>query len=125
VSILRWTVRLAGLLALLLGLGLWKGAWVNLLNLHQGLGLVMSAALICMAVLGFSRRVSPALLGLALLWGLALTVLGYVQQRLLPGQNHWLIEVLHLVLGVGAIVLAELIGSRMRARPDPAVGRGI
>ena len=124
-SLLRWTVRLSGLLALLLGLGLWKGAWVNLLGLHQGLGLVMSAALIWMAVLGFSRRLSPSLPGLALLCGLAVPALGYSQQRLLSGQSHWLIEVLHLVLGAGAIALAELIGSRMKARPDPLTLRGV
>lgn len=124
-SILRWTVRLSGLLALLLGLGLWNGAWFGALNLHQGLGLVMSAALIWIAVLGFIRSVTPVLTGPAALCGLALPVLGVLQGRLLPGQNHWLVEVLHLALGLGAIALAELIGSRMQARPDPAVVRGI
>jgi hypothetical protein len=119
VTILRWTVRLSGLLALLLGLGLWKGAWFNLLAVHQGLGLLMGAALIWLAVLGWSRRVSPVLLGLALLCGLAVPALGYSQQRLLPGQSHWITEVLHLVLGLGAIALAELMGSRMRVRPAP------
>ena len=120
---LRWTVRLTGLLALLLGL--WNGAWFGLLNLHQGLGLVMSAALIWLTVLGFICSVSLALLGPAVMCGLALPVLGALQGRLLPGQNHWLIEVLHLVLGVGAIVLAELIGSRLRARPESRMLKGV
>lgn len=35
-TVLRWTVRLTGLLSLLLGLGLWNGAWFNLLGLHRG-----------------------------------------------------------------------------------------
>ena len=125
VAVLRWTVRLTGLLSLLLGLGLWSGIGFNLLGLHQGLGLVVSAALIWLVLLGFVRSVSLALLGLALLCGLALPVLGTLQGRLLPGQNHWLIEVLHLALGIGAIALAELIGSRLRARPAPAVVRGV
>ena len=124
-TVLRWTVRLTGLLSLLLGLGLWNGAWFNLLGLHQGLGLIMSAALVWLVLLGFVRSVSLALLGLALLCSLALPVVGNLQGLLLPGQNHWLIEVLHPVLGVGAIVLAELIGSRMRARPEPAARRGV
>lgn len=124
-TVLRWTVRLTGLLALLLGLGLWNGAWFNLLGLHQGLGLIMSAALVWLVLLGFVRSVSLALLGLALLCSLALPVVGTLQGLLLPGQNHWLIEVLHPVLGVGAIVLAELIGSRIRARPEPAATRGV
>ncbi|WP_310584236.1 hypothetical protein [Deinococcus sp.] len=124
-TVLRWTVRLTGLLSLLLGLGLWNGAWFNLLGLHQGLGLIMSAALVWLVLLGFVRSVSLALLGLALLCSLALPVVGTLQGLLLPGQNHWLIEVLHPVLGIGAIVLAELIGSRMRARPEPAARRGV
>ena len=124
-TVLRWTVRLTGLLSLLLGLGLWNGVWFNLLGLHRGLGLVMSAALVWLVLPGIVRSVSLALLGLALLCGLALPVVGNLQGLLLPGQNHWLIEMLHLVLGVGAIVLAELIGSRMWARPDPVVGWSI
>ena len=124
-TVLRWTVRLTGLLSLLLGLGLWNGAWFNLLGLHQGLGLIMSAALVWLVLLGFVRSVSLALLGLALLCSLALPVVGTLQGLLLPGQNHWLIEVLNPVLGIGAIVLAELIGSRMRARPEPAARRGV
>ncbi len=124
-TILRWTVRLAGLLALLLGLGLRSGAGFNLLGLHQGLGFLLSVALIWLVLLGFIRSVSPLLLGVALLCGLALPVIGNVQVSLLPGRNHWLIEGLHLVLGVGAIVLAELIGSRLRTRPAPVLARGV
>lgn len=130
-TILRWTVRLAGLLALLLGLGLRSGAGFNLLGLHQGLGIhqglgfLLSVALIWLVLLGFIRSVSPLLLGVALLCGLALPVIGNVQVSLLPGRNHWLIEGLHLVLGVGAIVLAELIGSRLRTRPAQVLARGV
>ena len=119
-TILRWTVRFSALLTLLLGLGLWNKTWFNLLGIHQGLGLVMSAALIWRAVLGLSRRVPSVLPVLALLCGLALPALGYWQQRLLPGQSHWLIEGLHLLLGIGAIALAEML-SRLRARPIPVI----
>lgn len=124
-TILRWTVRVTGLLALLLGLGFWTGTGFNLLGLHQALGLVMSASLIWISLVGFVRSVSPVLSGMALLCGLALPEIGNVQGRLLPGQNHWLIEALHLVLGVGAIVLAELIGKILRTRPDPALVRDV
>ncbi len=124
-TVLRWTVRLAGLLALLLGLGLRSGAGFNLLGLHQRLGFLLSVALIWLVLLEFIRSVSPLLLGVALLCALALPVIGNVQVSLLPGRNHWLIEGLHLVLGVGAIVLAELIGSRLRTRPAPVLARGV
>lgn len=124
ITVLRWTIRLTGLLALLLGLVFWTGTGFSLLAVHQGLGLLLSAALIWLVLLGFVRSVSPALLGLALLCAVALPVIGNLQGRLLPGQNHWLTEVLHLLLGIGAIALAEVIGGRLRTRPEPATVRG-
>ncbi|MGY2894440.1 hypothetical protein [Deinococcus sp. UYEF24] len=124
-TILRWTVRVTGLLALLLGLGLWNRTGFNLLGLHQELGLMLSASLIWISLVGFVRSVSPVLSGVALVCGLALPMIGSVQGRLLPGPNHWLIEALHLALGVGAIVLAELIGRLLRTRPEPALVRSV
>jgi hypothetical protein len=124
-TILRWTVRVTGLLALLLGLGLWNGAGFSLLSLHEGLGFLLGASLIWISLVGFVRSVSPALSGVALVCGLALPVIGSVQGRLLPGPNHWLIGALHLALGVGAIVLAELIGRLLRTRPEPVLVRGV
>jgi uncharacterized protein YqgC (DUF456 family) len=117
------------LLSLLLGLGLWNGAWWTLLGVHQALGILMTAGLLGLAVLGFARRLSPGLPLLALLWSAALLVLGIIQQRLLPGGSHWVVEALHLLLGLGAAALAELIGSRLRGtvartpRPAPVTRR--
>ena len=81
VTVLRWTIRLTGLLALLLGLVFWTGTGFSLLAVHQGLGLLLSAALIWLVLLGFVRSVSPALLGLALLCAVALPVIGNVTPR--------------------------------------------
>ncbi|UQN08126.1 hypothetical protein [Deinococcus sp. QL22] len=118
VHVLRWMIRIAGLVALGLGLALWNGTGYDLLSIHQGLGFLISAALLLMAVLGFGQRVSPSLLVLALLWGLAVPAVGSLQGRLLPGDGHWIIEVIHLLLGLGAIALSEIIAGRMaRTRP--------
>jgi len=118
VNLLRWMIRIAGLVALGLGLALWNGTGYDLLSVHQGLGFLISAALLLMAVLGFGQRVSPTLLLLALLWGLAVPAIGSLQGRLLPGDGHWIIEVIHLLLGLGAIALSEIIAGRIaRTRP--------
>lgn len=111
-SVLRWIIRIAGVAALGLGLALWTGRGYALLGAHQGLGFLVSGALLLMAALGFGRRVPPGLLALALLWGLAVPALGSLQGRLLPGNGHWIIEVLHLLLGLGAIALSEIIAGR-------------
>lgn len=122
VNVLRWMIRIAGLVALGLGLALWNGIGYDLLSVHQGLGFLLSAALLLMAVLGFGQRVSPGLLVLALLWGLAVPAIGSMQGRLLPGNGHWIIEVLHLLLGLGAIALSEIIAGRT-ARTQPLTPR--
>ncbi|MBB6096602.1 hypothetical protein HNR42_000014 [Deinobacterium chartae] len=116
IAILRWIVRLTGLAALLIGFALWSGTGYNLLGAHQGLGYVLSISLLLMAVFGFTQRLSPTLLTLALLLSLAVPGLGSMQTRLLPGAAHWVIEVLHLLLGLAAITLAERIGGQARAR---------
>ncbi len=38
---------------------------------------------------------------------MAVPILGLTQTQLLPGQSHWVIEVVHLLVGLGAIGLAE------------------
>lgn len=120
---LRWIIRLAGVAALGLGLAFWNGTGHSLLSAHQGLGFLVSGALLLLAVLGFGRRVSPGLPALALLWGLAVPALGSMQGRLVPGPQHWIIEILHLLLGLGAIALSEIIAGRAApTRPLTSVG---
>ena len=44
---------------------------------------------------------------LATIWGLIAPLLGLAQVGLLPGPNHWIIQVIHLLVGLGAIAQAE------------------
>ena len=43
-------------------------------------------------------------------------VLGLTQTRLLTGSAHWLIEVLHLLVGVAAVGMAEGLAARVKER---------
>ncbi|MBB6018775.1 hypothetical protein ACFP9V_23340 [Deinococcus radiopugnans] len=112
IPVLRWIIRIAGIVALGMGLAFWGGTGYALLSAHQGLGYLVTAALLLMAVLGFGRGVAPGLLGLALVWGLVVPAIGVLQLRLLPGNLHWIIQVFHLLLGVGAVALSEIIAGR-------------
>jgi hypothetical protein len=48
-----------------------------------------------------------ALVGL--LWAAATVYVGLKQNIILPGSSHWVIEVVHVLLGVGAIGLVEML----------------
>jgi len=43
--------------------------------------------------------------------------LGMTQQRILIGDLHWIIRVLHLVVGIAAMPIAERLVAGQRAAP--------
>ena len=47
--------------------------------------------------------------------GLLVIALGMTQMRILPGDLHWIVQVVHLGFGLAAIGFAEALGRRLRA----------
>ncbi|HEU4643416.1 MAG TPA: hypothetical protein VFS44_13250 [Gemmatimonadaceae bacterium] len=114
----RMLIRITGTLLIILGIVLWTGHGRGLLSLHMLLGVVLVFALWVLAGLGAAAGVSRATVLLALVWGIVVITLGMLQTRLLPGRAHWVIQVLHLLVGFGAIGLGEgLAGRIQRMRP--------
>ena len=111
-----YTVRVAGILALLLGLALWGGRLYGLINLHMALGVVVVLGLWGLAVLSLRRRGSSRLAIGAAVWGLTTLALGPSQTGLLVGDLHWLVQVAHLLLGLGAIALGAVLAKALRTR---------
>src|SRR5262249_2134403 len=73
-------------------------------------------ALWTLASLAAVAHVTPGLVLLAFVWGLIVPLLGLTQTQLLPGSAHWLIQVLHLLVGLGAIGQAEGLAARIKGR---------
>ena len=113
VLILRWILRLALLVALIIGIALWTGHGYKYLSVHMWLGFIVTFDLLLLVILGFLSRLKFALLLIALVWAVALPFIGIAQLHLLPGANHWLVQALHLVLGLGAVGLGEVLAGRM------------
>ena len=112
ITVLRWIVRLVFIVSLILGIMLWTGNGYAYLKLHMWLGFIVTFALLLLAIMGFVARIRPVLPLVALLWAVLLPVLGIAQLRIVLGPNHWTIQVLHLILGIGAVGLAEVLGKR-------------
>ena len=109
--------RIAGVLALFLGLALWGGRLYGLINLHMALGVAVVLGLWGLAALALRRGDPPGFAIVAAIWGLATLALGPTQVRLLPGDLHWLVQVAHLLLGLGAIALAAALARSLRSTP--------
>ena len=115
-TVLRILVRLIWLILLVLGAVLWTGRDQSLIAAHEFLGVAFVLVLWALAYLGVRCGVAAGLVSTVFLWGLVLLVFGMTQTRILTGSSHWIIQVLHLFVGVVAIGLAEALGARIKRR---------
>jgi hypothetical protein len=108
-------LSLAGLLALLLGLLFSTGAALNLIQMHMLLGLLAVGALLVIGIgQAFSKGGSWIIVAGALVVGAATVVLGMMQASLMVNEFHWVIQVVHLVLGLLTIGVGHMGAARYR-----------
>jgi hypothetical protein len=108
-------LRVCGALALILGLLFWTGNSLNLVPIHMLLGLLVVLSLWIVGIgQAFSRGGSWPLAGGALLLGLLVIVVGMRQSALLVGSFHWVIRVVHLLLGILAVGVGQMAAARGR-----------
>src|SRR6266540_843526 len=91
--ILQIVVGIAGLCALVLGLFIWITN-IDLTDIHMFFGLLVTLGLLVMAII--------------------VLIFGVSQSNMLVGNLHWLIQTLHLLVSLGAIVLTGYLSARSR-----------
>lgn len=105
----------AGLLALILGLLFWTNSALTLIQMHMLLGLL---AVSCLWVIGigqaFFKGGSWLIAAGAVVVGAAMVTLGLTQSALMVGQFHWVIRIIHLVLGLLVIGMGHIGAARYR-----------
>jgi hypothetical protein len=116
-------VDLAGLGALVIGLLIWI-ANIDLTDIHMLFGLLVTLGLLVMSILALTVR-GLRLWGIVgIVYALIVPIFGESQSTMLVGQLHWLIQALHLLVGIGACVLtgtlATLYITRKRGTAKPA-----
>ena len=109
----RILVRLSGLILIILGVIFWTGHALGLIPVHMVVGLILAISLWALAFLGARSGVGAGMVTLVAVWALVMLVFGAVQARIMPGAAHWVIQVLHLLIGIGAIGLGDRLGSKM------------
>jgi hypothetical protein len=108
-------LRVCGTLAVLLGLLFWTGNALNLIGLHMLLGVLVVLSL---WIIGVGQALAPGgswpLAAIALVLGLLVVVVGIRQSSLLVGPFHWVIQVIHLLLGMLAVGVGQAAAARYR-----------
>jgi uncharacterized membrane protein HdeD (DUF308 family) len=112
-NVLRILVSAIGAIMIVLGLLFWTGNALALISLHMLLGIILVLMLWVIAVIALVARVNPILALTGLVWGLIVPILGITQFQLLPGSLHWIIQVLHLLVGLTAIALANILARQI------------
>ena len=120
-TVLQMIVRICGLIQIVLGLLFWTNNARTLVPVHMLVGTLLVVSLIALAVVAALAGVKIGFVILAIVWGLVTLLLGLTQTQLLPGTAHWIIQVLHLLIGLGAIGQGENLGRRIKQTPRPAL----
>lgn len=106
-------LRLGGALALILGVLFWNGTSLNLIPIHMLLGLLVVLSLWIVGIgQAFSSGGSKPLAASALALGLLVIIVGVRQSSLLVGPFHWVIQVVHLLLGILAVWVGQVATKR-------------
>lgn len=120
VRIIIMVMRLCVLIALILGILFWiKGTNVaggQLLPLHMGLGILIALLLLilgCFIATVKGRNIGLAIGAFAL--AICMVALGLKQQSILTDPSlHWIIQVVHLLVGLLAQSMGEMIAGRYK-----------
>ena len=105
-------MRIGALVQVTVGIALWTGNWYGLVNVHRTVGVLFVLALWTIAVIALAQRRSAGLAAFAIFWGLLVAALGFMQQGILIGDYHWVVRVLHLVIGMASLPIAERLAPK-------------
>ena len=112
--ILQIIVGIAGLCALVLGLFIWI-ANIDLTDIHMLFGLLVTLGLLVMSIIALTARGLRIWGIVGIVYAIIVLIFGVSQSNMLVGNLHWLIQTLHMLVGIGAIVLTGALGARYRA----------
>jgi hypothetical protein len=112
IRVLSMVLRVLFVVQLILGIFFWFGAAEGLVGIHMLIGICFVAVFWLIGVAYALRGGSLTFVLGTFVLGLILALYGMFQTRLLTGSGHWIVQVVHLLLAVLAIGVAEMIAGR-------------
>ena len=123
-TVARWVVGVTGVTQVAVGLLFWAGRAYAFVPFHMAVGLAFVLAVWTLAALAALAGVRRGLVAIGALWGIVVLALGMTQGRLLPGPAHWVVKLLHLLVGIAAMALAARLTAEIRQRIGAAPSPG-
>lgn len=120
-NVARMLVRITGALQIILGLIVWFGVADILVPIHILSGIILVISLLALAIVAARVGVNRGLVAFAIVWALAVAVFSLAQEQLLPDQGHWIIQVVHLLVGLSLIGLGERLARQIMDAQKPVV----
>lgn len=111
VRIIVWIARVAGLGTLTFGLLFWI-AQIDFISVHMLFGLTLALSLLVLSLIMLFTKGMRLLGVVGIVYAFILPVFGFTQATLLVGSMHWLIQTTHLLVGLGALALVQLMNVR-------------
>ena len=122
VRIISWVARLSGLVALALGLLFWF-AQIDLITVHMVFGLLVALSLLTLSIVMLSIKGGRILGVVGILYALVVPMFGELQLDLYISGASWLIPTIHMLIGIGAVALAQVMFTRytrLKRMSDPS-----
>jgi hypothetical protein len=113
VRIVSWIARVALMATLALGLLFWI-TQISLISFHMLFGLIGVLSLLVLSTVAVFTRGIRLLGAGSMVYAFIVPAFGLTQSLILVGNLHWLIQTAHLLVGIGAMALAQVISTRYR-----------
>lgn len=111
---LLMVLRLTGLIQIVAGLFIWFGHSRALVPAHSVIGSLFVLDLWILGIVALFELPSRGFALFTLVWGGFVLWLGMAQMSLLPGSSHWIIRVVHLLVGLAAMGFGESLAGRVK-----------
>jgi hypothetical protein len=120
-KIAKIVVGITGGIEIILGVVIWFGVGNSFIPAHIISGIILVVAVWTLAIIAALVGVNLGLVAFTSAWGLLEVFLGLNHAEIFPDQGHWIIQVIHLLVGVAIIALAQRLAILIRQRQKSAI----
>ncbi|MBO0709046.1 MAG: hypothetical protein J2P44_11850 [Candidatus Dormibacteraeota bacterium] len=114
VLVLQMIIRVLWVLNIVLGILFVTGNLDQLVMLHETFGILIATSLLILSILAMIRARAVVLGAAGIVIAILLPVVGMGQLDVVGGSARLTVEIIHVLVALVAIALAEMLGARCR-----------